>query len=708
MPSLGTDKIFNYRPLIEKDAIRLILLEPSPRDSPICCSIEHSTLTRFEHELRDHYTALSYVWGSPTKTHEISVDGCVFGVTSNLESALRHLREEEPGRVLRLWVDAICIDQENEGEKNTQVQQMGRIYATAHHTVIYLGESTEATDWAFEKLRSWRKERGKSASETDAGDVKSGVDNVQKLWDILESDVLTCQWFSRAWVFQELMRSGDPWLQCGNMRTRWDKFCEATRSVWEQLAHREHKELWPIMPRPEGLDLLQKMQTRRQRLLYPQAALLPLADDHNYRYIGPAVNKQRDKTKNNLLDLLSLRRNSHASVSKDKIFALLGIASDYRKDPGDLRVDYGLSTVQVFTKAAQYIVLHSKEHFDAFLDEVLEGDLTKRTRNLPSWVPDWNLDRSDNKAPVTWASCCGSLYQTLVPSFRPCEQLPARLVCSGWLFGTVSGLSDKFSYLSKSEDQLREAWRDVVNRAQDFHAPHVIRDGYWGIHQLVDALFATLYNDWLGHMKTELQDHLIPIGSERHLGDDYSHGFRKIILDLVNMKPDGDVWYERTKLHPMAIMCCLCMGHSFNLKDVLDPKVYRREKSEEEMMNFLNESCRFVDGQRMGLLNFESQIITIMEKQKAQPKINGQKTYQGPPPYKLDIGLLPNSAQNGDIVCSLFGSERLLVCRAVPKGDVESNEIGQHLTMVGECYPNDASLSCFNGKDVPVTNFIIH
>jgi hypothetical protein len=144
---------FEYEPLIDGDAIRLISLHPSQDDSaPIQCSIKHSTLSRYEQDLQDSYTALSYVWGDPNDIRTIFVDRTPVQVTKSLESALRHLREQEPGRVLCLWADALCINQTDILEKNRQVQQMGAIYATAHHTVIYLGWSTEELDFAFDKL----------------------------------------------------------------------------------------------------------------------------------------------------------------------------------------------------------------------------------------------------------------------------------------------------------------------------------------------------------------------------------------------------------------------------------------------------------------------------------------------------------------------------------------------------------------------------
>jgi hypothetical protein len=99
--------VFSYRPLIRQDAIGLVLLHPaSTVSTELECSIEHATLSQYKQDLINHYTALSYGWREPTDTKQIIVDGCSFHITSNLESALRHLRDTR--RVLRVWADALC------------------------------------------------------------------------------------------------------------------------------------------------------------------------------------------------------------------------------------------------------------------------------------------------------------------------------------------------------------------------------------------------------------------------------------------------------------------------------------------------------------------------------------------------------------------------------------------------------------------------
>lgn len=101
------------------------------------------------------YEALSYVWGGTDTPYKIYVNSCVMGVTSNLYSALQHLRYQDQDRIL--WIDAICIDQGNEKERGHQVRQMAGIYKAAEQVIVWLGPSTEQLAvimLAIERLQS--------------------------------------------------------------------------------------------------------------------------------------------------------------------------------------------------------------------------------------------------------------------------------------------------------------------------------------------------------------------------------------------------------------------------------------------------------------------------------------------------------------------------------------------------------------------------
>jgi hypothetical protein len=62
-------------------------------------------------------------------------------VTQNLESALRNTRKPED--VVWMWADAICINQDDDKEKEAQVQMMRDIYGTARIVTVFLGSGTD-------------------------------------------------------------------------------------------------------------------------------------------------------------------------------------------------------------------------------------------------------------------------------------------------------------------------------------------------------------------------------------------------------------------------------------------------------------------------------------------------------------------------------------------------------------------------------------
>jgi hypothetical protein len=134
-----------YTPLKYVRNIRLLKLKLSKKLS-IECEVVQVSLDE-----PGQYDALSYTWGGAPDRH-ILCDGRQLLVTKNCEDALRTFRHPERqssdsvSRSEYLWIDAICIDQdENCPEKNDQVRMMGEIYAKAHLVLVWLGEGTPNT-----------------------------------------------------------------------------------------------------------------------------------------------------------------------------------------------------------------------------------------------------------------------------------------------------------------------------------------------------------------------------------------------------------------------------------------------------------------------------------------------------------------------------------------------------------------------------------
>lgn len=131
----------------ESRKFRLLILEPSTdRLAPVRCTLNQASFD--DDDLK--YTALSYVWGDPLDTTPVLVNGIERQITLNLESALRHIRKASCAVVL--WVDALCINQEDEAEKNHQVEMMREIFSGAELVIAWLGSAGEDSDIAMEIL----------------------------------------------------------------------------------------------------------------------------------------------------------------------------------------------------------------------------------------------------------------------------------------------------------------------------------------------------------------------------------------------------------------------------------------------------------------------------------------------------------------------------------------------------------------------------
>lgn len=131
-------------------------LHPGILDQAITCSLEELPLNN-----APPYKALSYAWdntlgssnsGSSPSTMWIRCNNVPIPVSPNLYAALQRLRSKD--RVVNIWVDAVCINQNDPDERGHQVGIMRRIYQQAEEVAIWLGSKRDDDDLAEDFMLS--------------------------------------------------------------------------------------------------------------------------------------------------------------------------------------------------------------------------------------------------------------------------------------------------------------------------------------------------------------------------------------------------------------------------------------------------------------------------------------------------------------------------------------------------------------------------
>lgn len=445
-------KAFPYEALTEKDGIRLMIIPPKAsgnrtvttlNSDAFQCSLIHTTLSQCENEIIDHYTALSYVWGDATDTRTIWVNESPVLVTANLYAALNDLQDEI--RVLRLWADALCINQHDDEEKNRQVMMMGRIYTLAHHTVIYLGPLTVASEALLKALAS----RTGTEEEVIIGDLNLSAIDSGRL------DLLRRPWFNRVWVLQELILARDPWVQCGKLRLRWNRIYDF---------------LYPTA-QPQGSSMSREDMT--------------LSGMQKFRNLYHA-SLFSETPKPDLLDLIASRRGLGVSDGRDMIFAHLGLASDLPDHR--IAVDYKKSCRRVYEDFALYVM----EKFDISHITCHVEDIPpeQQMQGLPSWVPDWTW------LPQHKQRYRFDRYQDDKSSYNPrqkyflIEESSVLVVISDRL-DTIVDISVELSsslFSAAQRRQFQDGFRSLIND-HDIHDERTIQ-------KLGGNIFQQVWNAW--------------------------------------------------------------------------------------------------------------------------------------------------------------------------------------------------------------------
>jgi hypothetical protein len=359
---------YRYESLDER-GIRLINLHPGEGAEQISIDLKPFT------EDIPEYSALSYVWGSELLQYPIYVRDrdrtSKLSVQETAYSALRSLRKRDAP--ILLWIDAICINQEDKIERGAQVRKMSQIYSQAASLVVWLdtGSSGVSSDEAhpFSLITELL-----NMSQFD----KVVQDNSRmKEWQALEK-LLQNRWFSRRWVVQEVALARRIIVYWGNRSIYWEDLSDA---------------MWILESRINRLPNLQEnanfLDPGDAKRKLPAITLVDICSS----LLRKTSRGEIIERKYSLELLVSSLAAFEITDPKDTIYSVLSIAKfehglvpSYEKNINDLCYDFVSSCVNE-SQSLDIICRHWAPLRARKKTRFLERANERANDPLPSWCP---------------------------------------------------------------------------------------------------------------------------------------------------------------------------------------------------------------------------------------------------------------------------------------------------------------------------------
>ncbi|KAL2063855.1 hypothetical protein VTL71DRAFT_4349 [Oculimacula yallundae] len=492
---------------------RLVTIHRGVSPNPI-------SVTLATHRLDNHppYEALSYVWGpfDEASPDLIQLNGSWITTTINLSQALYALRKKENERTM--WIDAICINQDDLDERSSQVRLMRNIYRSSSTTVVWLGTDTFLSTPTFAFLKGIGVQLTPANLSTSVYFIQQKEPEDKVLQQLVTDekarrlvqrgfygDIGKRDFWTRIWVVQEVALSSRVSIVCGDNEMDWEDFHQV---VWvvDQASNKA-----TVTPTDEGnigglsnietFAVLQKLVTRGFKI--------------------------------KLSDALALLRRSRSTDPRDMVYGLLGLISQTSIQP-----DYSNANMQdVYLGLVHHCITEENS-----LDIITLCWKTGRNPSLPSWVPDWSEswiaeyeDEMEGPAiPLILKYGSGSLYHLIEATddsvlftkwFANGSIAPKASIDKSLLTITAQGISiDRIcsvgDYTSRTEDdgeifffELFRNWEDILLQrfgvCNDTRSGRSILDVFDRCLNIMIGYLSNSNADFAGEAREKLQQRLL-------------------------------------------------------------------------------------------------------------------------------------------------------------------------------------------------------
>ena len=506
--------------------------ELAEHDGALCLQI-----TQFSIGSEPPYRALSYTWGPPEENDTgnieseitfVVLNGERHYVACNLFQAILQLRESYPDSYV--WIDALCINQEDLEERRMQVAIMDKIYRNADETLVWLGQVNDSTERIFALVRqvaSLDKTFFQLLGHEGSPNLLNSYglpDKSDKIWRHY-MDFFDRRWFYRGWVIQEVVLAKGATVHWGAFTMPWREVVAGSKIF---LPERLRKFFFArFRGQIEHIDNLALGRNALRIGLIQEACL---QNDFYYLLVVEICTGQASfaTAGHILLHLMRMARDFSWTDPRDRVYSLIGLvnltARLHGVPPLELMPDYSESktAAAVLTEVATMIIEQSG--CLGIISQV--SDLSfRQIKGLSSWVPDFLRSPNFSMGRNPTFDACGHKSTTTRPMFRidgPFLYVEGK--CISIIQETLSldhgnnlghiidilAMAYK-SRLPRKQDRAEVLWRTMIwdvyghgHKADDHPAPAFMADSFlsW-IHDVVikqtshlsDADLSTLKND---------------------------------------------------------------------------------------------------------------------------------------------------------------------------------------------------------------------
>lgn len=443
-------------------------LHNSTRVLELLPCLDTSTTIRFRllvEDLEDlpAYIAVSYGFGSPHPQELAMVHGQTKGLFPNLARILRMLRSRKEGAVSKVWLDALCINQEDTLERSYQLPLMSRIFSQAQEVVVSLGKKPPNAAQGLAVLKDM-------AAVTQIMPQTNGQDGRGLRWQalsalkVLEEDgnskalasLFPDAWWTRLWLLQELVIASNAIMVMDDLSfscTTIESAVTAESILQRHLQYSERRRWRRQTAFPGWAAAKRLFKTRTQRGSHGGHSLHPLF----WRLRHDLVADQRDQ-----------------------VYALLGMYLISDSSQAQLIPDYG-SHVAVTSLMYTSLAIMNYKNLDALsIASTLPSD------SPPSWTINLATSHVPKKRPLVlgvfgWPQH-PSPYAAMGPESHHEKEGPDRH-CEHWHWETLRARGYVLGSVLRV-DSLTLDWEKIASdhaAGANGHVPHTLSDALRGL-----------------------------------------------------------------------------------------------------------------------------------------------------------------------------------------------------------------------------------